>query len=195
VSGSFLGAPEVTPAVQELYAEDLSEDGYVWHATELWAHQPETVQSLFTLMSTAFHHSDLELRQRGILVAATASTLGDSYCSLAWGGKLSGFADPDLAAGVLTGSDLELTDQERAMAVWARKVVADPNGTTASDVQELRDAGLTDQQIFAITVFVSLRLAFSTVNDALGASPDRKWVEKLPAQVVAAVDFGRSPTD
>ena len=59
------------------------------------------------------------------------------------------------------------------MADWARKVVKNPNMTTPADVQALRDAGLTDEQIFAVTVFVALRVAFSMVNDALGAVPDR----------------------
>jgi hypothetical protein len=39
-------------------------------------------------MSQAFTASGLSFRQRGILVTAAASALGDSYCSLAWGGKL-----------------------------------------------------------------------------------------------------------
>ncbi len=39
---------------------------------------------------------------------------------------------------------------------------------SAADVQAPRDAGFSDAQIFTITVFVALRLAFSTVNDALG---------------------------
>ena len=55
-------------------------------------------------------------RQRGILVAATASTFGDSYCSLAWGGKLTDAADPSVAGAVLTGTDEGLTDAERALA-------------------------------------------------------------------------------
>jgi hypothetical protein len=38
------------------------------------------------------------------------------------------------------------------MAAWARKVVKDPNATTPADIQQLRDSGLDDDQIFAITV-------------------------------------------
>lgn len=33
-------------------------------------------------------------------------------------------------------------------------------------------APFDDGQVFAITTFVALRLAFSTANDALGAQPD-----------------------
>jgi alkylhydroperoxidase family enzyme len=143
------------------------------------------------VMSQAFRPSGLSFRQRGILVAAAASTLGDSYCSLAWGGKLGEASDTALAAGVLTGSDAGLTDQEQAMAAWARKVARDPNATTPADIRALHDAGLDDGQIFAITAFVALRLAFSTINDSLGAQPDAQLAESLPPQVREAVTYGR----
>ena len=56
--------------------------------SRLWAHQPGNLNQLFQLMSQAFTPSGLNLRQRGILVTAAASARGDSYCSLARGGKL-----------------------------------------------------------------------------------------------------------
>jgi hypothetical protein len=124
VTGSFLGEPPVTPPVQALFDDDLKDDGYVWNVTRLWAHQPETVTSLFGLMSQAFRPSGLSFRQRGILVVATASALGD-------------------------------------------------------------------EQIFAITAFVALRLAFSTINDALGAQPDGALARALPPEVRQAVTYGR----
>jgi uncharacterized peroxidase-related enzyme len=191
MSGSFLTEPEISQQVQALYDEDLADGGFVWNVSRLWAHQPETVQQLFELMSQAFRASGLGFRQRGILVTAAASALGDSYCSLAWGGKLGKASDPALAAGVLNGSDAGLTDQEKAMAAWARKVAADPNATTPADIQELRESGLDDGQIFAITAFVALRLAFSTVNDSLGAQPDAQLARSLPAEVREAVTYGR----
>src|ERR1019366_4102370 len=164
---------------QAIYDEDVKQTGYVWNVSQLWAYQPDTMEALFKLMSQAFKPSGLDFRQRGILVTAAASTLGDSYCSLAWGGKLSGASDPTIAVGVLTGNDTGLTEPEKAMTTWVRKIVSDPNATTLSDIEDLHDAGLTDPQIFAITVFTALRLAFSTINDALGASPDPQLIESL----------------
>jgi hypothetical protein len=80
--------------VQALYDDDLADGGYVWNVSRLWAHPPETLERLFGLMSRAFAPSGLGLRQRGILVTAAASALGDSYCSLAWGGKLGQASAP-----------------------------------------------------------------------------------------------------
>ena len=191
MAAGFLHEAPAGPDVQALYDEDLSESGYVWNVSKLWAYQPGTLERLFELMSQAFKSSGLDFRQRGILVAATAATLGDSYCSLAWGGKLASVSDPALAAGVLQGTDAGLTDQERALAAWARKVASDPNATTPADVQELRAADLTDQQIFAVTAFVALRLAFSSINDALGASPDSQLVASIPREVATSVTYGR----
>jgi uncharacterized peroxidase-related enzyme len=187
----FLSVPPDTPEAQAIYDDDQSELGYVMNVSRLWAYQPETVNTLFDLMRSALSGAGFTLRQRGILVCAAASTLGDSYCSLAWGSKLSGFASPALAAGVINHDDDELADDERVMADWARKVVGDPNATSDADLQALRDAGFNDSQIFSMTVFVALRLAFSSVNDALGATPDARLRDEAPEQVVAAVDFGR----
>ena len=191
MTGSFLHEPPVSPGVQALYDEDLADDGYIWSLSRLWAHQPDTLKRLFELMSQAFTPSGLSFRQRGILVTAAASALGDSYCSLAWGGKLGTASDAAVAAGVLNGSDTGLSDQDKAMAAWARKVATDPNATTPADIQVLRDAGLDDGQIFAITSFVALRLAFSTINDSLGTQPDAQLALSVPQQVREAVTYGR----
>jgi alkylhydroperoxidase family enzyme len=96
-----------------------------------------------------------------------------------------------VAAAVLRGDHRGLAPVERALADWARAVARDPGGTTAADVQALRDAGLTDPEVFAVTVFVALRLALATVNDALGALPDAELAAGAPAAVRAAVAFGR----
>ena len=77
------------------------------------------------------------------------------------------------------------------MAAWARKVARNPNATTRADIQQLRDSGLEDLQIFAITGFVALRLAFSTINDSLGAQPDAQLALSLPQEVREAVSYGR----
>ena len=188
----FLTPAPASPALQRLLDEDVAQMGFEMNGTHLWAYQPETLASLFELLGATKRAGDLSMRELGILVTATASTLGDSYCSLAWGMKFSEMADVDTAAGVLSGDDSELTEAEAIMADWARSVVRDPNGTTQADVDRLREAGFGDAQIFAVTTFVALRLAFSTVNDALGARPDADLREIVPNAVQEVVTWGRA---
>jgi uncharacterized peroxidase-related enzyme len=191
---SFLPEPQPTSeAVQAMFDEDIDDLGFVMNASRLWAYQPETAHHLFDLMTEAFKASGLDFRHRGLLVIATASTLGDSYCSLAWGYKLACIDAGESAAAVLLGNDADLTPAEEAMVTWARQVVRDPNSTTSDDVQRVRDAGFTDAQIFAITTFVALRMAFSTVNDSLGARPDAELLSLAPASIADSVTYGRKP--
>jgi alkylhydroperoxidase family enzyme len=191
----FLTIPEPTAEAQRLFDADLADVGYIMNASRMWAYQPATLDCLFDLMRAVASACGIDLRQRGILVTAAASALGDSYGSLAWGQRLAAATDAEPAAGVLRGDDGRLTASERAMAHWARRVARDPNRTRAADAQALRDAGFDDNQIFAITVFVALRIAFSTVNDALGARPAAAFRSTAPADVLDAVTYGRPIED
>lgn len=187
----FLAAAPLTRAARMLFAEDEADPGYVMNATRLWAYRPDLLEDLFALMGRAIATHDISARRRSIIVAACAASHGDSYCSLAWGEKLARRAGAEVAGAVLSGRDEGLTPDERALAGWARKVAGDPNATTAEDLAELREAGFSDSQIFAITVFIALRIGFSTVNDALGARPDAQLLSAAPPEVLAAVTFGR----
>jgi alkylhydroperoxidase family enzyme len=69
----------------------------------------------------------------------------------------------------------------------------DPNGTTPEAVQALRDVGFDDPQILALTMYAALRLAVSSVNDALGARPDVALAEMLDPRIRAAITWGRQP--
>jgi uncharacterized peroxidase-related enzyme len=191
----FLAAPAPTPERQSLFDSDEQDLGYVMNLTRVWAHQPATKQGLMDLMGMASDGGALTQRQKGVLVSACASAMGDAYCSLAWGGRLAAEAGADVAAGVLVGDDAALEPSERALARWARQVARDPNGTTEADVDGLRAAGFDDAQVFAITCFVALRIAFSTVNDALGVPPDHELVERIPPAVSGAVTYGRAVGD
>jgi uncharacterized peroxidase-related enzyme len=188
----FLAAQAPDAEAQRLFDEDAAELGFVMNVSRLWAYQPLTLRHLFDLMAETYATDGLTFRQRGILVTACASTVGDSYCSLSWGTKLASKSDAETAAGILRGVDDRLTVEERAMAHWARKVAGDPNRIEPADVQAMRDAGYSDAQIFGITAYVALRMAFSTVNDALGARPDAAFRSSAPAKVLEAVDYGRA---
>ncbi|MEU8307137.1 hypothetical protein AB0C84_26615 [Actinomadura sp. NPDC048955] len=191
----FLAAPPMTDEAQRMFDEDVADTGHVMNNSRLWAYRPGLVAGLFELLREAGKAAGLDARERGILIAACASAAGDSYCALAWGSRLAEESDADTAAAVLRGADAGLTARERALAGWVRKVAVIPHGTAGEDVQELRDTGWDDLQVFAITVFAALRIAFSTVNGALGARPDAAFRATAPPAVLDAVTFGRPIED
>jgi SAM-dependent methyltransferase/alkylhydroperoxidase family enzyme len=190
-TAGFLAAPPETPATRRLFDEDLAGMGYVMNSSRLWAHHPLALRALSDLLEETTRAGSLSFRQRAVLVASAAAALGDSYCSLAWGKKLAEASSPEVAAAVIDGGTEGLEDDEKVLASWARQVVRDPNAITSDEVETLRKAGFDDGQIFAITVYVALRLAFATVNDALGAVPDSELSAGVPQEIRSAVSFGR----
>ena len=192
---SFLTEPPEDEATRRLYEGDLSSDGYIGNTTRLWCWRPDTAEAFTALRGSLTRGSSLTDRELAVLVTATAAERGDSYCALAWGSRLARLVDDETAANVLAGASTpRLTDREAALADWTRRVVRDPNATTAADVDELRKRGLDDREIFEATTLVALRLAFATVNDALGAAPDRELAQEAPERVRVAVTWGRVPS-
>jgi uncharacterized peroxidase-related enzyme len=192
----FLSDPPADDAVKTLFQQAKSDDGYVMNYVRLWAWQPDVHRAYSAARQLLASNTRLSAREIAILNSTTASRLGDSSCSLAWGSKLARLCDDGTAAALLRGDDAPaLTARERALSAWAAAVIADPNGTTRADAEALRTAGLSEQEVFDATVLVAFRLAFCTVNDALGVRPDRQLAQGAPAAVLASVTFGREVDD
>jgi uncharacterized peroxidase-related enzyme len=190
----FLGEPPANEATEAAYADDQDADGYVNNTTRLLSWRPDVHASFIALRATLMEASALTDREWAVLVTATAAERNDSYCSLAWGPRLAKLSDDETAAQVVAGEPAPaLSAREAALAAWAREVVRDPNATTTDDVARLREVGLSDKEIFEATAFVAFRLAFSTINDALGAAPDKQLADAAPDVIRAAVSYGRPP--
>jgi uncharacterized peroxidase-related enzyme len=188
----FLNEPETTPATERVYASTKAAQGFVMNLARAWAWRPDVFESFAALRAQLTSASGLSKRDQAVLICAMASQLGDAYCSLAWGKTLAGEAGASVAQDVIAGrTGGAMTERDQALAAWARQVVNDPNGTTQEQVERLRAIGLDDKAIFEVTVFVAFRLAFSTVNDALGIEPDDQMREAAPIEVREAVTYGR----
>jgi len=189
----FLSDPPLTDELRTSFERAKAEDGYLANHTRLWGWRPDMDSAFLALRMRVISTTSLSERECALIVSAAVSTVRDSYCSLSWGTKLAGLIGDADATRVIKDRDPEaLTARERALARWVRKVVRDPNSTTRGDVDELRSAGLDDREIFEATLLAAYRLAFSTVNAALGAAPDIELVEAAPVDLRGAVDFGRT---
>jgi uncharacterized peroxidase-related enzyme len=189
---AFLSDPEMDAAVSAAYEEDLGSDGYVNNLTRVWCWRPDVLASFQTIRTDLMASSGLSRLELAVLVTATAAARGDSYCTLAWGSRLARLSSEATAESVIRGQPTGLSAREVALARWARQLVLDPNATAQADVDQLRDVGFSDREIFEVTVFIAYRLAFATVNDALGAVPDRELIARVPPRVREAITFGRA---
>lgn len=190
-----ISPPPESEDVKRVYEATVASQGFLMNLVKAWAWRPDVYEGFAALRTQLMTGSALDKRDFAVLVSATASTLGDAYCSLAWGTILARQAEPSVAAAVLGGRETPaMRPRDLALARWARKVATDANSTSAEDVEDLRRAGLSERDILEATVFVAFRIAFSTVNDAIGAQPDWQFVEAAPKEVADAVTFGRAPT-
>ncbi len=191
----FLSEPPASEDVGRAYQASMESQGFTMNLTHAWAWRPDVFEGFAALRGQLTSMSALSKRDQAIIVCSVAAQLGDSYCCLAWGKTLSTEVGVESAVAVIAGqAGVSLTPRDRALAAWARKVVVNPNATTAADLSALKAAGFSDREIFEATVFIAFRLAFSTVNDALGVHPDWQLVEAVHPSLRDAITFGR-PAD
>lgn len=82
-----------------------------------------------------------------------------------------------------------LTDQEVAVLDFAVKLTDHAYKMTPSDIERLRAAGLSDEEIVEVAAAAAQRNFASRLYDALGAEPDEAYRDLEPA-LVQALDVG-----
>ncbi|TQL03125.1 carboxymuconolactone decarboxylase family protein [Cellulomonas sp. SLBN-39] len=185
----FLAPAEPDAAAEELFDDDVAERGFVMNVSRLWAYDATALDRIFAVARRVAGAAGLSIRHRLLVVLATSAARGSTYCPLAWGSRFPDELPGPTAAAVVRGDVAPpgLDAAETALVHWVRAVATGPTTTTSADVAGLRAAGWTDGQVFAVTVFAALRVAFASVNDALGALPDDELAAVTPPDLVAAL--------
>jgi uncharacterized peroxidase-related enzyme len=180
-----------TPPADALYEADLAANGYVANYTKLFALRPN-VYAAWQHLGAAVKEG-MELRRYELATLAAARQLKSSYCSLAHGKVLRDqFYDAEAVGAMATDHhDAGLDAADAAVMSFAGKVAKDATSITPQDVEELRQHGLSDEDIFQVILTVGLRCFFSTVLDASGAQPDAAYRSSIEPALRQALTFGR----
>ena len=126
-------------------------------------------------------------RRFELATLAAARRLRSSYCSLAHGKVLAEkFYDFETVPAFPDGLD----EADRAIMAFAEQIVADATAITQADVDELRDHGLSDGEIFDVVLAATIRCFFSKTLDALGVQPDAEYAQ-LDSSFREALTVGR----
>jgi alkylhydroperoxidase family enzyme len=72
----FLSTPSPSEASSALYARDIADDGYVSNLARLWARRPDVFDAFMNVRTLLAEKATLSLRERAILVCATAAQCG-----------------------------------------------------------------------------------------------------------------------
>lgn len=163
---------EASGAVKEMYDKAEGAFGYLPNMVRPFSHRPDVLDAWEALLGSI--KQGMDVRCYELVTLAAARALRSSYCMLAHGSVLlDGHFDSAQLQSIAAGGATEaLDDTDRAIMRFAEQVVRDAAAIDQSDVDGLRDHGLTDVEIFDITAAAAVRCFFSKTLDALGARPD-----------------------
>jgi uncharacterized peroxidase-related enzyme len=181
---------EAAGEVKAMYEKDLSAQGYVANYTRAFSRRPEVLQGWLALKNAITSGMDPQLYELATVAAATA--IRSSYCSLVHGQILAASYYP--AGKVVSIAEDESADVldpvDAAVVRFARKVAEEAEKVTQEDVDELRDLGLSDDEVFNVILTAAARCFFSKVLDATGTLADAA-LHDVPDQLRSALTVGR----
>jgi uncharacterized peroxidase-related enzyme len=174
----------------DLYARNRDDTGQVPNFVKAFSHRPDVLAGFDRLLDCIKSHMDP--RRYELVTIAAAKELNSSYCMLAHGSVLlRDHYDVEQLTAIARnpgGSDLDRAD--KAVMVFATKVVRDPMSITQFDIDDLKAQGLSDAEIFDVVSAASARCFISKTVDALGALPDAKFAS-LDADLQQVLVVGR----
>lgn len=165
-------SPEDAPDdVRAMYERQQASWGYVPNYARVFSHRPEVLARWGRLLAEI--RRPMDDRRFELVTFAAAHELRNTACALAHGKALTRFFDADEVRAMAAGAEVsELSDAERAMMAFSRKIARDAASVTPADIDTLRAAGLSDAEIFDVVATAAGRAFFTKVLDALGVLGD-----------------------
>jgi uncharacterized peroxidase-related enzyme len=170
---------EVGADVRAMYDRQQSFWGFVPNYAKVFCWRPE-IMGLWAQLQAGIKRS-MDKRRFELVTFAAAHTLRSTLCTLAHGRTLTTwFSMEDVQLMARGASPASLTAAEAAMMAFSRKVARGAFLISAADVDELKQHGFTDAEVFDIAATVAARAFFSTLNEALGVEPEPPLLELEP---------------
>lgn len=175
---STVPANEAQGAVREMYARQQKSCGHVPGYARIFSLRPELMGLWADLLRGIRKH--IAPREFELATLAAARALKSTNCSLAHGKLLLTFFSRDELMAILDGCGVcsgVISRKDATLMKFADLVARDASATTQKDIDELRDAGFRDEEIFDIAATAAARAFFTKVVDSLGSDADHGFAE------------------
>ena len=168
---------EASGELQRLYEENLESHGFIPNYVRAFSHRPEVMFAWGNLLGTI--KSNMDTRRYELVTLAAARALRSSYCMLAHSSVLLDqfYTSEQLIEIATDYHTADLAPADVAMMAFAEKVVRAATAITQADVDDLKQHGFSDAEIFDIIAAAAARCFLSKTADALGAEPDEVFLE------------------
>jgi uncharacterized peroxidase-related enzyme len=172
--------------VKEQYEAAVQSNGYIQNYLKAFSLRPEVYDAWQKLISAI--RSKMRLRRYELVTFSAAMALKCNYCMQAHAAVLRKnlFSAADVVAILKDFRQAGLSPQEVAVMAFAQKVIFNAYQVSEGDIQELREQGLSDEEIFDVVAATTARSFFSKTLDALGAEPDEVY-QGLEPELLEAI--------
>src|SRR6202049_2371077 len=171
-----LGAAELTPAMQAYFDKCIEKLGFVPNVLKAYAFDMAKLEAFVAMYNDLMlAPSGLSKLEREMIAVAVSSENRCYYCLTAHGAAVRGLSD-DPALGELTAMNYRaarLDRRQRALLDFAVKLTAEPWAIDETDRKAVRDAGLSDRDIWDIAAVAGFFNMSNRVASATDMRPNR----------------------
>ena len=169
---------DVSPEVKELWAGPLEKLGFVPNVLRVYALRPQHLQLWWAFYDEVMRgDSGLSKAQREMIGVVVSTANRCHYCIVSHTAalrKLTG--DPVLVEQLMTNHAYAAVDpKERAMLDYAVKLTKESSSCTEADIEALRDAGWTDEDVMDIAQVAAMFNFTNRLASGLGWRPNAEY--------------------
>jgi uncharacterized peroxidase-related enzyme len=149
---------EIPDDILERIDEETEDAGFTPNVFPAFAYKPSHFRAFFDYHDALTEDTSLEREEIEMLVVTVSGVNDCLYCVVAHGALLRIFAEaPKLADQLATNHrTADLSDQHREMLDFAEKLTESPGKVDGKDLQRLREAGFSTEEIWDIASVVSV---------------------------------------
>ena len=179
-----------TGELAEFYRAQKDNWGFLPEFAHCFAARPQVAHAWSRLNLTI--REAMDRRRYEVATIAAARALKSTYCTVAHASALrDACADLDtVRALMLAPAGEPLSEADAKICDFAAKVATDASTVRQEDVDDLRDAGLSDADITDIVLAASARAFFTKVLDGLGARLDPQIAATFDPDLLDAMIVG-----
>ncbi len=170
---------EATGRIKDLYEELIQKRGKVSNIMKIQSLNPEAMKRHLDLyMTLLFGKSGLSRAERELIAVVVSATNKCEYCISHHAEALNNYwkDDEKVRQVIETPELLDLSERERSMVHYVTTMTKEPGKIQHKDIDSLREAGFTDEDILNINLIMSYFNFVNRIATGLG-------VEHSPEEV------------
>lgn len=184
-----------TGPLADYYRQQRSSWGFLPNYAAAFSTRPD-VADAWTALNLAIRNG-MDRRRFEIATIAAARALRSTYCTAAHSKFLRDVCNDEATMRAIAAepTGATLVPQDRAVYSFAAKVATDAAAVEQSDIDRLREVGLSDADIANIVFAAAARSFFTRVLDALGTQLDTQTAHEFPTELLGSMTVGRPPAE